>query len=115
MHLRGNRRWVSMVFGAHVFLYFFLDLRISVCFSTYHFLLGRCEGGCSRGEGASHPVPRSLWNRPWVLQFSFFQIMFCAYHHPDKYPCYKRQQNCQGNDGETAANGIPNFPIRHHP
>ena len=111
MHLRGNRRWVSMVFGAHVFLYIFRSTYFRLFFHLlFSFFLGG-GGGCSMGEGASHPIPPSLWIRPWVLQFSFFQIMFCTYHHPDKYPCYKRQQNCQGNDGETAANGIPDFPI----
>ena len=33
MHLRGNCRWVSMVFGAHVFLYFFRSTHFHLSFS----------------------------------------------------------------------------------
>ena len=53
MHLRGNRRWVSMVFGAHVFLYFFRSTHFHLSFS-----LGG-GGGCSRVEGASHLATQS--------------------------------------------------------
>ena len=54
MHLRGNRRWVSMVFGANVFLYFFRSTHFHLSFS-----LGGGGGGCYRVEGATPQPPQT--------------------------------------------------------
>ena len=65
MHLRGNRRWVSMVFGAHVFLYFFRSTYFRLFFHLlFSFFLGGGGGYVLGGRGLAIQSPLPSGSAP---------------------------------------------------